>query len=171
MNESVKFIFKTLIKVPIMILVCYTVFNVFMFGMSYFKLLGLSYVTMQTAVENNFVPEEERTTLSNYMAGSLETEILQNVDFTSGTEFNKQQYGEPVTVGVSAHYKFLWPLMPKEQHKDNANVDGMNNEGSYKGDKTDAELEDARNKYDSSKNNIEITYTVPGLKYYADQEN
>ena len=36
MNESVKFIFKTLLKVPVFILVAYAIFNLFAFSFSYF---------------------------------------------------------------------------------------------------------------------------------------
>lgn len=173
MSESVKFIFKTIIKVPIIILVCYAVFNAFAFGLSYFKMLGLSYVAMQTAVENNYIPPTEGSTLNSYMT-SMQSDILENVSFTDGSdtqENSRKQYGGTVTVGVTAHYKFLWPLQPKEQHLNNANVDGMNRSGSYQGDKSDQQLEDARNAYDKSDNNITIEYKVPGLKYYADMDN
>lgn len=174
MSDTVKFIFKTIIKVPIIIIVCYLVFNVFAFGLSYFKMLGLSYVAMQTAVENNYIPQAERQSLSSYMTDTLQTDILQNVNFTEGsdiTDGSRKQYGGTVTVGVSAHYKFLWPLQPKEQHAGDAGVDGMNNSGSYRGDKSDQEMKDAREAYDSDRNNIVIEYKVPGLKYYPDMDN
>lgn len=180
MDGTVKFIFKTLIKVPIYILVSYLIFNIFAFGLSYFKMLGLSYVAMQTAVENNFIPDTEKASLENYMQNTLETDILQNVSFTDDTtKGNHLQYGDTVTVGVQAHYKFIWPLQPKEQHAGGsggtngnfgANTDGMNNSGDYSGDKTDSQLKDARDNYDSDQNNIVIEYKVPGLKYYPDQD-
>ena len=53
MAENVKFIFKTLIKVPIIIFVTYFIVNLFAFTVSYFRLLGVSYVVLQTAIENN----------------------------------------------------------------------------------------------------------------------
>lgn len=179
-DGTVKFIFKTLVKVPIYILVSYLIFNVFAFGLSYFKMLGLSYVAMQTAVENNFIPDSEKASLEAYMNDTLETEILSNVQFTEGTNTGTHlQYGDTVTVGVQAHYNFIWPLQPKEQHAGGdggtngnfgANTDGMNNSGSYTGDKTDAQLEEARDRYNSDKNNIVIEYKVPGLKYYPDTD-
>lgn len=67
MHDEVKFIFKTLLKVPIMIMVSYAVLNVFAFFFIYFKMLGVSYVVMETAVENNYLPASELTTLYNYM--------------------------------------------------------------------------------------------------------
>ena len=120
--------------------------------------------------------EKDRTDEQN----TLETDILQNVSFTDDTtKGNHLQYGDTVTVGVQAHYKFIWPLQPKEQHAGGsggtngnfgANTDGMNNSGDYSGDKTDSQLKDARESYDSDQNNIVIEYKVPGLKYYPDQD-
>lgn len=170
MTDTVKFIFKTLIKIPIIIIVVYTLFNAFAFSLSYYKMLGLSYVALQTAVENNYIPSTERSSLEDYMQNTLETDILENVSFTPNTTFDKHQYGDTITVGVTAHYKFLWPLQPKEQHDGDLGVDGMNNAGQYQGDKSESELEDAREAYDSDENNITIEYTIPGLKYYPDME-
>lgn len=66
MSDEVKFIFKTLLKVPIIIIVSFLVLNIFAFLFIYFKVLGLSYVVMQTAVENNWLPPTEINTLCNY---------------------------------------------------------------------------------------------------------
>lgn len=173
MSGTVKFIFKTLIRVPIIIIIAYTIFNVFGFGLSYFKMLGLSYVAMQTAVENNYIPDNEASTLNSYMANSLESEILEGVSFTDDSDVgysDRKQYGNTVKVGVQAHYKFVWPLQPKEQTKNETGFDGMNNSGVYQGDKSESELEAAREAYDSEQNNIVIEYEVPGLKYYPDME-
>ncbi len=174
MSDSIKFIFKTIIKVPIIVIIAYVIFNVFGFGLSYFKMLGLSYVALQTAVENNFIPPDEQRTMERYMSNELETDILQNVEFTPNTalgENARKQYGGEITVGVQAHYKFVWPLQPKETMKDNAGVDGMNNSGLNHGSKTEEELEEARDRYDSSRNNIVIEYKVPGLRYYSDKDS
>ena len=67
MADSVKFIFKTLIKVPIIIFVAFFILNILSFFLIYFKMLGLSYVVMQTAVENNFIPTQERNTICQYL--------------------------------------------------------------------------------------------------------
>lgn len=175
MSNFVSTVFRVIIKVPIVVIVCYIVYNIFGFGLSYFKMLGLSYVALQTAVENNYIPPSEERTLKKYMENEMETGILQNVSFTPNTalgESSRKQYGDEIVVGVQAHYKFLWPLQPRETHKDNAAVDGAKgkNSGRYKGDKTEDELERDREKYDSAMNNIVIEYKVPGLRYYSDKD-
>lgn len=169
MSDSVKFIFKTLLKIPVIILVVYAVFNVFAFSFSYFRLLGVSYVVMQTAVENNYIPEQEKDTLEAYLDG-IETYMLENCTLvcdTGGGTNTKVQYGTPVTVTVSGHYRFIWPLMPIEQRTGVA-VEGLN--GQNTGTELDEqELEDARQAYENNpNNNIVISYTIPGLKYYPD---
>ncbi len=167
MSDGVRLIFKTLIKVPVIVIVCFFIFNVFAFGVSYMKMLGLSFVTMQVAVENNFIPPNEYNVIKSYMKDNLETEVLQNVDFTPGTQLTKSQYGEPVRVGVQARYKFIWPLTPKEQIY--GEFEGMNDNASFGGYKSGSELEALRQqKEQQAKSNIVIEYVVPGLKYYAD---
>ena len=169
MNDSVKFIFKTLIKVPVIILVMYAIFNLFAFSFSYFKIMGFSYVAMQTAVENNYIPDTEMGTLQSYLNG-LETYMLEDATLTvdTGGGVNKKvQYGTPITVTVEAHYRFIWPLMPAEQRTGAAamGMDGQNIGSALSND----QLEDARMEYENNpQNNIHISYTVPGLKYYPD---
>lgn len=168
MNDSVKFIFRTLLKVPIIILVSYFIFNIFAFAFTYFRLLGFSYVAMQTVVENNFIPPEEAQTLQNYL-DSLETSIVSNLQVgcdtntsndaasggaamdLDGGENVRVQYGTPVTVTVSARYTWVFPLVNTMATgpDDSAHADGL----QYN---------------ENSNNNIVISYTVPGLKYYPD---
>jgi hypothetical protein len=170
MEEEVKFIFKTLIKVPIIILITYLVFNLFAFAFTYFRLLGFSYVAMQTVVENNYIPATEATTLTNYL-NSMETDILTNLKLGCDTnpsdatfcdditdpatrgQNERVQYGKPITVTVSARYKWVWPLIQPK---------GVDGEG-------DATLLSANTDEESMKHNIVIQYTVPGLKYYPDK--
>ena len=90
MSDGVKFIFKTLLKVPIIILVTYAIFNAFAFSLSYFKILGFSYVAMQTAVENNYLPTQELNTLTTYLT-DLETEML-TINDKAGIQHNYGQY-------------------------------------------------------------------------------
>lgn len=183
MSDSVKFIFKTLTKIPIIIMVFYFVFNIFAFSFTYFRLLGLSYVVMQTAVENNFIPQEELITLQNYLDSISNTGVIDNVGLVLEDPDNpgiddatvKRQYGMPVTVGVTAHYKFIWPLTPKDQLK---NTDeefigyGSNQNSAFSGFADDKTLQDRRLEYEKNENNnINITYTIPGLKYYPDLVN
>lgn len=67
MADEVKFIFKTLIKTPVIIFIAYAVFNLLFFFYIYFQMLGFSYVVMQTAVENNYLPKSELSTLKDYI--------------------------------------------------------------------------------------------------------
>lgn len=67
MEGGVKFIFKTLIKVPIYIYAAFLVFNVFAFCFIYFKMLGFSYLVQQTAVENNYIPAEQLNSFADYL--------------------------------------------------------------------------------------------------------
>lgn len=66
MGDGVKFIFKTLFKVPVIIFVSFFIMNILFFFLVYFKMLGFSYVIMQTAVENNYLPTQELRTLTAY---------------------------------------------------------------------------------------------------------
>ncbi len=179
MSDSVKFIFKTLIKVPIIIFVCYLVFNIFAFSFTYFRTLGLSYVVMQTAVENNYIPSSELNTLQNYMDSIANTGVASNGVILLNDPDNplpedasvRKQYGSEVAVGVSVNYKFIWPLMPKDQ-LDNTNESfvGYNGSGSaFSGYADGATLEQRRKDAENAaSNNITIVYRVPGLKYYPD---
>lgn len=76
MEDGVRFIFKTLIKIPIIILVTYAIMNVFFFCYIYFKTLGLSYVVMQTAVENNYIPPQELKTLTQEVDSWLDIPMV-----------------------------------------------------------------------------------------------
>ncbi len=195
MEGGVKFIFKTLLKVPIIIMVSFAIFNVFAFSLSYFKILGISYVALQTAVENNYIPKAEYRTLLSYM-DTLQTHMLEEIQLTCKTDKgtnnffakdhtsaspseNRVQYGEEVTITVGAHYRFVWPLQPKEQTTAGTTANakavlgykaqGTGGDGAVGTALTEGQLEEARAKYEENpQNNIVISYTVPGLKYYPD---
>lgn len=141
MTDEVKFIFKTLLKVPIIILVCYAILNLFSFFFIYFKALGASYVVMQVAVENNYLPATELKELYAYVdewndipmcnnatiivgkSGSTlykVTEVSPGVPQTSATygtadARRRKQYGNTVTCGVTCDYTIVWPLSHREQ--------------------------------------------------------
>lgn len=170
MSDSVKFIFKTLIKVPCMIIVSFMIFNAFAFGLTYFKILGFSYVLMQTAIENNYIPASEKGTLDNYLQSIANTGVVDNAKIVI-PDNTRQQYGKPITVGVTAHYRFIWPLTPKDQLNDTSSgFEGYgSNTSAFSGYADDATLEQRRQDIENNtQNNITITYTVPGLKYYPD---
>lgn len=177
-SSSVRYIFKVLIKLPCIILASYFVFNLFAFSVTYFRLLGFSYVVMQTAVTNNYIPPAERVSLEKYLAeitntGVVSEAVLINTDLSSpDCALVKRQYGQEVTVGVSANYKWIWPLMPKDQLQ---NTDeqfigyGENaSTGAFSGFADEATLQRRREEISDRKHNIYIAYTVPGLKYYPD---
>lgn len=68
MEDSVRSIFMTLIKIPCFIVISYIVFNIFAFSMIYFKMLGVSYMVSEVALENNYIPNTEKESLENYFA-------------------------------------------------------------------------------------------------------
>lgn len=188
MSDSVKFIFKTLIKVPVIIVISYLILNIFAFTVSYFKLLSFSYVVMITAAENNYIPLDEQTMLENY-SRELTTAVMPEVRvmYNRGTEEEKtilkdkydasiksayaddggrRQYGKSVRVGVAGRIVLFWPLITKEQFEDtDRGVAGLN------GTDNAFASEDTLNQRREAKKTdlwISIMYTVPGLEYYPD---
>lgn len=180
MSDSVKFIFKTLFKVPCYILVAYALLNAFAFTYTYFRALGFSYVVMQTAVENNYLPAQELGQLNAYLATLDNAMMVENAhlvlneptdsDYVAGIPVatTRRQYGAPVRVGVSLDYVFMWPLMPVEQTVDQQGVAGF--DGTTSG-MADGYTLQQRREAKNTRNNITISYTVPGLKYYPDLLN
>lgn len=186
MEDEVKFIFKTLIKVPCLIFIAYFIMNVFFFFFVYFKVLGVSYVVMQTAVENNYLPTQELNTLLDYVDTLNDIPMVDNsakiVVRADGFGINssdpnaggipegdarlRRQYGGTVTCGVSCGFHLIWPLSYHETTVDNKGVKGLN-DSTFSGFADKNTLRDRRN--DKKSNDIiKITYTVPGLKYYPD---
>lgn len=92
MSDGVKFIFKTLFKVPVFIFASFFVFNILVFFLTYFKMLGFSYVVMQTAVENNYLPTEELNRLADY-AYSLNNLSQQNTCVITWYDESEQSTG------------------------------------------------------------------------------
>lgn len=168
MSDDVKFIFKTLIKVPVIIFESYLIFNLFCFMFIFFKTLGIQYVVMQTVVENNYIPASDLTKLEDYLGDLEQIQFVLPQDNDGNkteiiTDGNvRTQYGNVKEVGVRVVYEFQWPLMPNEQKQSGVAVDGLN-PGSSGG----SELDD----YGHTKGiaiPIKITYKVPGLQYYPD---
>lgn len=148
MADNVKFIFKSLIKVPIFIFVAFFIFNIFTFFFIYFKMLGISYVVMQTAVENNYLPQQELTTLNKYMTSLNKISYVENAhivvdnDTSGATLYNgsgnyldengnakalksdghnsvtRRQYGNYIVTGVYCKYRIIWPLQYVETMHD-----------------------------------------------------
>lgn len=228
MSESVAFIFKTLIKVPIIIFASFFVMNMVAFMFIYFKMLGFSYVVMQEVVENNYIAGRQATQMQTYMT-DLETEVpmvqystlIVGLDdsnnpvlwdktnpslayFDGGhTCGNKTygstiktgqshagyrcQYGATKTVGVHCEYEIVWPL--SYQYTNGGNVNGYTGTvNGYTHVADGSTYSTANDPYALTTGNvgdvervsengghalgvkipIDIYYTVPGLKYYAD---
>ena len=188
MTDSVKGIFVTLIKIPVIVVIIYLVFNVFAFSYNYFRLLGFSYIVMQTAVENNYLPPDEKNTLETYLAtleqsnvqdDGTKREIFTNLylevdtvdaqaDGSGSVENDRVQYGTPIRITVSGHYHFILPLMPTEQVSGGDAVEGLNGTAGTYIDRDSGQIIDAMDRTSGQQNNITITYYVPGLKYYPD---
>lgn len=194
MQDDVKFIFKSLIKVPVIIFEVYFVFNIFCLMFIFFKTLGYSYVVMQTVVENNYVPAQEVQSLDNQLRE------LRKIQFVGGDENNyalahividgesvnpgnvtgngkntRTQYGTVKQCGVTVMYTIQWPLRPDEQTSDYKNggigaraVDGLN-AGQSVSYASGQDMENRRNDHwHTVRLPITITYKVPGLQYYPD---
>ena len=172
MSDEVKFIFKTLLKVPILITIAYLVLNVVMFSLFYFRVLGYSYVVMETVAENNYIPQKDLDVLSEALdklespdadsAGAISNLGIfvdtsgtrqfpkGNVNYTVGSNRlvtssvnNRVQYGRKITTGIVYTYNYILPLVKN------------GNALQYTG--TTGTL-----------NKVPFEYKVPGLKYYPD---
>lgn len=180
MADGVKFIFKTLIKIPVIIFVTYAIFNGFAFAVIYFKLLGFSYVVLQTAVENNYIPPQELQAFNKYlkefddsieMVDNVQLVLTNDSDSKIPAATQRRQYGQLITVGVSGRFRVVWPLMPREQLQNTSGKFigyGKGSESGFSGFASSSVLESRRKAYAENNNNINITYTVPGLRYYPD---
>lgn len=176
MSDTVKMVFKTLFKVPMIICISFLIFNLFAFVNSYLTLFGAYYVAVSTAIENNYIPSSEQQALEDYF-DNISTQMLRNVRFTSGScvgESERVQYGTEVTIGVEADFHYITPLMPREMYGGDI-TDPNDNTGKVTGlrestsDNTINELTEAERE---AKRNKAFTFgfenEVPGLRYYAD---
>ena len=198
MSDEVKFIFKTLFKVPVIIFVSFFILNIFAFFFIYFKVLGASYVVMQVAVENNYLPPAELNQLINYVdewndipmvatgsAGVIvdadesgnDTYVnnrnghrVDEVAYTATDARTRQQYGGTVTCGARAEYKLVWPLDYRETTKNESGVDGHWGTANYGNFEgfKDEAELEQSRKEKEGDLTISLHYTVPGLKYYPD---
>lgn len=196
MSDDVRSIFKTLIKVPCIIFVSYLVFNIFAFTFTFYKVLGASYIVMQTVVENNYIPPNDYDSITDYLSTVTNSASLIGDCYItagwdgsttkppqmsrSGGNNRRTQYGSvKKEVGVYCEFIMQWPLMPTEQTTDYDESKGFGMAGQgdavtgFSGQTITAasgsDLEARRN--DKSHRlaiPITITYTVPGLQYYAD---
>lgn len=167
MQDDVKFIFKSLIKVPVIIFEVYFVFNIFCLMFIFFKTLGYSYVVMQTVVENNYVPAQEMQSLDNQLQELRNITFVNNatvvVTEPQSTDVDAQyntrtQYGSVKRCGVQVNYIIQWPLRPDQQTDNGVAVNGLQGGGGNYTHFGPINMEVP----------ITITYKVPGLQYYPD---
>lgn len=171
MSDSVKFIFKTLIKIPCIIVAIYFIANIFFFSLFYFKFLGISYSVMNTGMENNYIPPTELSMLkADIEKVDTDSALIQGAEIVLNGSNDRKQYGTPINVGVRYRYRWLMPLMP-EDYGGVSGYDGLVNGNPRELPKlSQAEIEQRlKANADRSLNSpIEIIYRVPGLQYYAD---
>lgn len=84
MTDEVRAIFKILLKVPVLIFGAFLIFNIFAFGYTYSKALGLSYVAMQEVVENNYITGSQANQFRRYFYEIEKTPLIHNMTLITG---------------------------------------------------------------------------------------
>lgn len=182
MSDGVKFIFKTLIKVPFIICVSFFIFNIFAFTVSYFRIVGASNTLQQAIMDNNYLVKSDYDTFEGYTE-MLKTKCLDNIQIIVDTDGNdypdnyhwkneREQYGNVITCGITARFKPIIPLIYTETLED-GKVKGYESTetGASGGTKTGAELERLRKeKNEKAEGNITVVTKVVGMQYYSDLE-
>jgi len=124
MEDGVKYIFKTLLRVPIIIYVSFAILNAFAFCFAYFKMLGVSYVLQQAVVENNYLDENNFKSIKTYIesvdnksAFIVDAHMIIDDSNTRAPEtysevgsLNKVQYGKEATIGIAYQFNLVWPF-------------------------------------------------------------
>ena len=178
MSDALRFIFKTFIKIPFIIMISYFLVNLFLFSLYYFKFTGISYSVMNTAMENNYIPKNEygiiKKTIDDVKNSSV---LIKDADIVTDTPNKRKQYGSKVKVGVRYTYRWLTPLMPWDTGQNPSDIRGgtsiIDDSTASEGDLSSITAEEARRRIDalsdrSLNSPIEIVYEVPGLQYYPD---
>lgn len=181
MNDGVKFIFKTLIKVPFIICVSFFIFNIFAFTVSYFRIVGASNTLQQAIMDNNYLVDSDYYTFEGYTK-MLKTKCLDNIQIivdTDGNDYDpkhyqehneREQYGNVITCGITARFKPIIPLIYTDTLEDGkVKGYGSTETGASGGTKTGAELERLRKKKnEKAERNITVVTKVVGMQYYSD---
>ena len=182
MSDGVKFIFKTLIKVPFIICVSFFIFNIFAFTVSYFRIVGASNTLQQAIMDNNYLVKADKDTFDTYIK-NLSTPCLTDIQLIVDTDGNdypdnyhwkneREQYGNVITCGITAKFKPIIPLIYTETLEDGkVRGYGSTYTGASGGTKTDAQLQEAREKKnEKAEGNITVVTKVVGMQYYSDKE-
>ena len=175
MDSLISTVAGIFLKTFVWIMVIFGFFNLLGFSLAYYKMVSLGYVVQQTAIENNYIPSNDKVSIENYMA-TLETPTLRDIRFTDDSAINegdRKQYGNIVKVGVEGDFYVSLPLMWNEQFEGNEGVQSLKD--SVSNLKSDAEIErELTNRIVTNEGTggiripIKMEYEVPGLKYYAD---
>lgn len=182
MSDALRFIFKTFIKIPFIIMISYFLVNLFLFSLYYFKFTGISYSVMNTAMENNYIPKNEygiiKSTIEKIDNDSVlisDAKIIP--DNPLADKNNRVQYGTKVRVGVEYKYRWLTLLMPWDTGQTPSDIRGgtsiIDDSTASEGNLSSITAEEARRRIDalsdrSLNSPISIVYEVPGLQYYPD---
>lgn len=198
LEDGVKFIFKTLIKVPVIIFVSYLIFNLFSYTVAYFRLYSAAQVVNDVVMENNYIPSNMVQELKTYMDDNVSSNLLvlsntsipgvtvetskdgasyNNAIDTSGHGTGRVQYGGTAKVTVQGRLIWLNPLTNSKEEYLNNGVSGL--DGTTTTTKNVTSELTARGFNGSStgiikrngvtlENNIKFEFTVPCMKYYAD---
>lgn len=188
-EDGVKFIFKTLIKIPIIIAISYLIFNLFSFTVAYFRMYSTAQMLNSIVMENNYIPGDitDPTTqlgqLQEYIDNNLETRLLRNVeirviDKDTGNSNERLQYGHTQEVTLTGEFVWLLPLVNIQGEALSDGVEGIGGggTGALRGD-IDTQLQNRgfTGDYDASQigdhgaqPNIVFSYEVPCMKYYSD---
>lgn len=170
MSDTVKSVFKILIKVPIIIGVVFLVFDVFAFVTSYFRLLSVSYTIQNVVIENNYIPDSEANSINDYLDG-LETTMLRDVRIVNGEVGEeariRHQYGQEITTGVTGQFIWAVPFLPMENTAHTgALTDSTTGPNTYTIYDHTADGDDPV--ANGVTQTITISFTVPGMAYYPD---
>ena len=181
MSEALRFIFKTLIKIPFIIMFTYFIANIFFFSLFYFKFTGISYSVMNVAMENNYIPPSEFAILNDTIRKIDEdSELIEGAhivpDKPNTNANDRVQYGTAITVGVEYRYRWLTPLMPQDTGQTPADLnsgssivdDSTASEGNINMSQAEAQRRIDELSRRSLNSPIRIVYKVPGLQYYPD---
>ena len=191
MDDGIKYIFKTLVKVPIIIIVCYFFLNLFTFASAYLRMQGASNTVQRVVMDYNYLTQSDIETLNEYLASIDEkSQYLNNVKLVINTDnafqqdnvdsYNvndRKQYGVAVACGVTAKYTPVLPLITTYGDMlESGEVEGYG-EGSNTGEQAGGGFKDfavieeearRREAAAAANNNMTFVNTVIGMQYYSD---
>lgn len=191
MDDGIKYVFKTLVKIPIIVIVCYFFLNLFTFASAYLRMQGASNTIQRVVMDYNYLTQNDIETLEEYLAGIDErSSYLNNVQLIINTDNafqqdnpdsyrvnNRQQYGVSVACGVTAKYTPVLPLITTYGDMlESGEVEGYGNGsatdessgGGFKDFEAIQAESDRRLAEVTENNNMTFVNTVIGMQYYSD---